>query len=342
MTTNPWQGGIALLWEADHQDFEVEAIQVLSPNLLTFQLVTGGGCFFVLGAYIPPADTTEVDDLRAAWASCPMSCKLLLLGGLNFVLRNPRSEQEEIIADFVDDINVVDMSRKFWQQMGRQQGPGVRLTWRQRRGGRWYHSQPDYCLAREGDVKLLQNAAFQQPWMHGSDHHAVVLSILRGQEDQDELTWLFGDVRDTYAKEVQAWRKYTDWISPGTWHLINHPSMLCRSGCLEQRDGWRLDRRIQAFLKQDQIDCVACVGSNIEAELARGDVQEAFHHLKGWYRAATETQAKPCYLTMERQASERVDLYTRRQSPGDPLPINAPPRGNQRWHPIGWQDQACG
>ncbi len=88
MTTNPWQGGIALLWEADHQDFEVEAIQVLSPNLLTFQLVTGGGCFFVLGAYIPPADTTEVDDLRAAWASCPMSCKLLLLGGLNFVLRN--------------------------------------------------------------------------------------------------------------------------------------------------------------------------------------------------------------------------------------------------------------
>ena len=30
--TSPQQGGIALLWEADHWDFEVEAVQVLSPK----------------------------------------------------------------------------------------------------------------------------------------------------------------------------------------------------------------------------------------------------------------------------------------------------------------------
>ena len=65
--TSPRQGGIALLWEADHQDFEVEAVQVRSPNLLTFQLVTGEERYFVLGAYIPPAHMTGVDDLRAAW-----------------------------------------------------------------------------------------------------------------------------------------------------------------------------------------------------------------------------------------------------------------------------------
>ena len=70
---------------------------------------------------------------------------------------------------------------------------------------------------------------------------------------------------------------------------------------------------------------VASVGSEIEAELAGGNVQEAFRHLKGWYRAATETQAKPCYQTMEHQTSERVDLYSRRQSPGDPLPILVDP-----------------
>jgi hypothetical protein len=51
-------------------------------------------------------------------------------------------------------------------------------------------------------------------------------------------------------------------------------------------------------------------------------VQEAFCHLKGWYRAALEMQAKPCFHTMERQTSERVDLYARRGSPGYPLPIN--------------------
>ena len=48
----------------------------------------------------------------------------------------------------------------------------------------------------------------------------------------------------------------------------------------------------------------------------------AIRHLKGWYRAALETQAKPCYHTMERQTSERVNLYARRISPGDPLPIH--------------------
>ncbi len=47
----------------------------------------------------------------------------------------------------------------------------------------------------------------------------------------------------------------------------------------------------------------------IESELAGGNVQEAFRHLKGWYRAASDTQAKPCRQTMERQTSEWVDLF---------------------------------
>jgi hypothetical protein len=63
----------------------------------------------------------------------------------------------------------------------------------------------------------------------------------------------------------------------------------------------------------------------IELELKGGNVQEAFPHLKGWYRAATEMQAKPCYQMMEHQTSERVDLYARRESPGNPLPINVTP-----------------
>jgi hypothetical protein len=55
------------------------------------------------------------------------------------------------------------------------------------------------------------------------------------------------------------------------------------------------------------------------------DVQEAFCHLKGWYWAALEMQAKPCYHTMEHQTSERVNLYTRRALPGNPIPINYGP-----------------
>ncbi len=65
----------------------------------------------------------------------------------------------------------------------------------------------------------------------------------------------------------------------------------------------------------------ASVDSAIEAELARENVQKAFRHLKGWYWAVTEMQAKPCFQTMERQTAERVDLYARRQPPGGGLLI---------------------
>ncbi len=63
----------------------------------------------------------------------------------------------------------------------------------------------------------------------------------------------------------------------------------------------------------------------IEAELAWGDVQEAFCHLKGWYRAALETTTCPCPQTMVKQTAEHVNLYTRRDSPREPLPININP-----------------
>jgi hypothetical protein len=42
----------------------------------------------------------------------------LLLGDLNIDFRTPRTEREEIIADFLDEINVVDTSRRFHQRKG--------------------------------------------------------------------------------------------------------------------------------------------------------------------------------------------------------------------------------
>jgi hypothetical protein len=149
--------------------------------VLTFQLVTGGVQFFVIGAYIPPADTTGVDDLRAAWATCPSTCKPLLLGDLNIDFGSPRTGREEAIADLLDKINLVNMSQKYVQQRGQQQGKGARGTWQQWRGVHWYQSQPDHCMAWGEDVKLFCNVAFWQPRFHTSDHRAVVASIVRGR-----------------------------------------------------------------------------------------------------------------------------------------------------------------
>jgi hypothetical protein len=98
--------------------------------------------------------------------------------------------------------------------------------------------------------------------------------------------------------------------------MLRCTSHLCQTG------GRCLHCQIGASLCKDRVDRTAQVGCAIKSELGGWNVQEAFRHLKGWYRAATETQAKPCYHTMERQTSEQVNLYTRRVSPGNPLPIN--------------------
>jgi len=114
---------------------------------------------------------------------------------------------------------------------------------------------------------------------------------------------------------------WNDCISEETWRRIAHRAM-SSAGCLCQTGGRRLHRQIGAALRNDRRDRTARVGENIVTELAGGNVQEAFRHLKGWYRAASETQSKPCYHTMVCQTSEQVNLYAWRQSPGDPLPLH--------------------
>jgi hypothetical protein len=90
------------------------------------------------------------------------------------------------------------------------------------------------------------------------------------------------------------------WILEETWRLIAHQVMLRCTGCLCKTGGHCLNHQIGVSLQKDWTDQKAAVGATVEAELARGNVQEAFCHLKGWYRAAIEMQAKPCYHTMER------------------------------------------
>jgi hypothetical protein len=289
---SPQQGGVALLWRAEHRDFEVEAVNIASPNILTFQLVMGEDQFFVLGAYIPPADTTGVDDLCAPWAKCPGNCKPLLLGDLNIVFRAPQTKWEEIIVDLLNEINLVDMSRKFVQQRGRQQGRGARWTWRQQRGGQWHQSQPDYCMALDRDTKLFWNVAFQQPRIHDSDHRAVVASISRGRpgqlkrycrrrqtfplqlpsvEEQDEQTRPFVELRKSCTEDALTQRKQNNWISEESWRLITHRAMLRRTDCLCQTGGHCLYRQIGVLLCKDRAKHTKGVGTQIESELTGGE-----------------------------------------------------------------------
>jgi hypothetical protein len=106
--TSNKQGGIALVWKEDHSSFEVEVACVVTPNLLTFRLVTGYERFYLMGIYIPPNETTGVDALWAAWNACPDGCTPIVMGDLNISFEHPRDEREEAIANLLDKINLVD------------------------------------------------------------------------------------------------------------------------------------------------------------------------------------------------------------------------------------------
>jgi hypothetical protein len=86
-----------------------------------------------------------------------------------------------------------------------------------------------------------------------------------------------------------------------------------------------MQREVKAALKADKSWLTAEVRECIMSELQEGDVQEAFRHLKGRYRNASETQAKPCHQTMERQTDKKVELYAERAAYSEEFPENGTP-----------------
>jgi hypothetical protein len=62
-------------------------------------------------------------------------------------------------------------------------------------------------------------------------------------------------------------------------------------------------------LKVNHTASTAQVGDSIVADLVEGNMHEAFCHLKGRHQAATETQARPCFQTMEKQMAERINIH---------------------------------
>jgi hypothetical protein len=122
-------------------------MQIWVPNIISMHLMMGSTQFFVLGCYIPHSDLETLACINKAWHKCPKGAHPILVGNLNLNLRAPRTEREETIAEQVNAMDLVDMSRHFCQHSGtRLRG---RWMWRMRREGRWISSQCDYFLGRE-------------------------------------------------------------------------------------------------------------------------------------------------------------------------------------------------
>jgi len=335
------QGGIALFWR-DNELYEIEEVVPRSPNVLTFELVTGQIRYFVVGAYIPPSDlSTTLTQIHQAWLECPRGCQPLLLGDLN---ANPRDKREDAIAEQVDSMDLVEMSGHF-RQCRRRRCRG-RWTWQMHRGGRVISSKCDYLMVRETARRRFQRVRLVSPRYHDSDHRAIVAQIYSGcgrdmqQYRRNRQRFPITLPRNGPRTELESWFEELQsdceappirecpanaWISQSTWALVDRRASMRKSGALSQQYSRILGRRIRQSLKADRATRAANVADEVETHIAAGDPKEAWRSIKGWYRSVEDRPLKPNYQWMEALTQERVDLYTVETPPRDPIPINVDP-----------------
>jgi hypothetical protein len=168
--------------------------------------------------------------------------------------RDPRDKREEQIVDLLNEINLIDMSRRFAPRRPKRLQQRARWTWGQKREGRTHYSQPDYIMAREGDGRRFRTVGFRWPRYHDSDHRAVVATIRRGrvgrlksyQKQQrrlplqlpprphDQMTVAFEMMTAACTDPDPKRRECKDWVSDATWQLIKRRTSHRRAGQLRR------------------------------------------------------------------------------------------------------------
>jgi hypothetical protein len=336
---------MALVWRENNLSFNIKLVMFYGPNMLTFQLKMGDEQIYVVETYVPPNCTRGVEDICRAAEACPAGCKLLIMGDVNANVGFPRDKWEEVIVDLLDELCLVDSSPGFRLQTPCRTATRARWMWSQRRETTRHYSQPDYILARAEETCKFKGVGFCFLWFLHSDHCAVIAVIRAGGEGRLKTYWrkhqklplslpLGPKDKDTAAFDTLAakcvnpkpmQKRGKDWMSEATWRLKAKRASLLQSGRIRQDAAWRMKRKIKAAIKADKQKLTAKVGDSIVAELAKGDVQEAFQHLKGCYRKAVETQARPCRQTMECQTNKQEELYVERAAYGTAFPANRVP-----------------
>ena len=91
------------------------------PNVVSAVIVSGNLRFEIVGAYIPPADTTTLMHITTALARFP-HWKVILVGDLNLDLGSIESERDMQIANILATSGLLDMHCHF-KSAGRRRRP---------------------------------------------------------------------------------------------------------------------------------------------------------------------------------------------------------------------------
>jgi hypothetical protein len=115
-TTHFNQGGIALIFTNNSLYFQVESQKRHGPNVVSCFLVTGNTRYAVIGAYIPPTNTTTLAHISDASNHFQGHRPIILMGDININLQTttPTARDTEIMA-LLATLRLEDISAHFIQ-----------------------------------------------------------------------------------------------------------------------------------------------------------------------------------------------------------------------------------
>ena len=117
------------------------------------------------------------------------------------------------------------------------------------------------------------------------------------------------------------------WISAETWRLVDKRVSARRDPAKGQALKRRLGRAIKASLAADWRQQADEAGVDVEALVGADPplIQEAWHRIQGWYKAAFDRAPSPARVTLKRITAEKVAMYIHVPPPGDNVPVAIKP-----------------
>ena len=117
------------------------------------------------------------------------------------------------------------------------------------------------------------------------------------------------------------------WMLAETWRLVENRFSTRQDLAKDQALLRRLSPAIQASLTTDRRRQAEEAGEELEALFGSDPPmqREAWHRIKGWYKAAFDHAPPPAWVTLERIKAERVEMYSYVPPPGANIPISVQP-----------------
>jgi exonuclease III len=340
-TTHFNQGGIALIFTNKSLYFQIEAQRKHGPNVISCIITTGLRQYPVIGAYIPPGDTTTLAFISEASNRFPGQ-PILLMGDINVDLRTnaPSTRDTEIMA-FLATLGLEDMAMHFTQRKNFRHGN----TWSMEREGTLLQSRCDYILGT--DRRLFQYILIKDPRYHSD--HLMVTGGLRSAPKRENVRYLrsrrkfplrrqqttthnatereYDKIKqciDIQAPEVERQAR-APWISSKTWQMIDSRASKAKSDSFHPGERQRLSRRIKRALQKDRKQRTAIAGNEIEQNLQSGKLKAAWDILQRWYKHTGDRPPRPTRLDLHQITNEYKILYRATQPHGEPIPIHIEP-----------------